>query len=44
MLKVKSYEDLFDKYIRTKKIFESVVLIKNGTGETIKGVRGKNYR
>lgn len=35
MLKVKSYEDLFDKYIRTKKIFESVVLIKNGTGETM---------
>ena len=35
MLKVKSYEDLFDKYIRTKKIFESVVLINNGTGETM---------
>ena len=35
MLKVKSYEDLFDKYIRTKKIFEGVVLIKNGTGETM---------
>lgn len=34
-MKVKSYDDLFDKYIRAKKIYESVVLIKDGTGKTI---------
>lgn len=34
-MKAKSYDDLFDKYIRTKKICESVVLIKKETGETI---------
>ncbi|MDE6981071.1 MAG: hypothetical protein K2P60_06695 [Lachnospiraceae bacterium] len=34
-MKAKSYDDLFDKYIQSKKICESVVLIKNGTGETI---------
>lgn len=34
-MKTKSYDDLFDKYIRNKKIYESVVLIEKGTGETI---------
>ena len=34
-MKTKSYNDLFDKYTRAEKIYESVVLIKNGTGETI---------
>ena len=34
-MKAKSYDDIFDKYIRTKKICESVVLMKNGAGETI---------
>ncbi|RKJ47436.1 hypothetical protein D7X25_22305 [bacterium 1XD42-8] len=35
ILKTKSYDDLFDKYFQWKKIFESVVLIEKGTGETI---------
>ena len=34
-MKTKSYDDLFDKYIQEKKIYESVVLIKKGNGETI---------
>ena len=34
-MKTKSYDDLFDKYIQDKKIYESVVLIEKGTGETI---------
>lgn len=34
-MKTKSYDDLFDKYIREKKIYESVVLIEKGTGETV---------
>lgn len=34
-MKTKSYDDLFDKYIRNKKIYESVVLIEKGSGETI---------
>lgn len=34
-MKTKSYDDLFDKYIQEKKIYESVVLIEKGTGETI---------
>lgn len=32
---VKSYDALFDQVIRTKKIYESIVFIQNGTGETI---------
>lgn len=35
MMKTKSYDDLFDAYVQEKKIYESVVLIKKGTGETI---------
>ncbi len=27
-MKAKSYDDLFEKYIRAKKIYESVVLIR----------------
>ena len=34
-MKTKSYGDLFDEYIQSKKIYESVVLIEKGTGETI---------
>ena len=34
-MKTKSYGDLFDKYIQSKRIYESVVLIEKGTGETI---------
>lgn len=34
-MKAKSYDALFEQVIRTKKIYESVVLIQNGTGETI---------
>ncbi len=35
-MKAKHYDDLFDKYIRAKKVYESIVLIKkNGTGDTI---------
>ena len=34
-MKTKSYEDLFDKYMQGKKIYESIVLIEKGTGETI---------
>ena len=34
-MKTKSYGDLFDEYIQSKKIYESVVLIKKGNGETI---------
>ncbi len=34
-MKTKSYDDLFDAYIRAKKIYESVVLIEKGTGETV---------
>ncbi len=34
-MKTKSYDDLFDKYVQSKKIYESVVLIEKGTGETI---------
>ena len=34
-MKPKSYDDLFDQYIQSKKIYESVVLIEKGTGETI---------
>ena len=34
-MKIKSYDDLFDKYMQEKKIYESVVLIEKGTGETI---------
>lgn len=30
-MKAKSYDDLFNKYIRAKKICESVVLIKSGS-------------
>ncbi len=34
-MKTKSYDDLFDKYVQEKKIYESVILIEKGTGETI---------
>ncbi len=34
-MKTKSYDDLFDKYIQEKEIYDSVVLIEKGTGETI---------
>ncbi len=34
-MRTKSYDDLFDAYIQKKMIYESVVLIENGTGETI---------
>lgn len=34
-MKAKSYDALFDQVIRTKKIYESVVLIQNGAGETL---------
>lgn len=34
-MKIKSYDTLFDNYMREKKIYESVVLIEKGTGETI---------
>lgn len=34
-MKTKRYDDLFDKYIQQNKIYESVVLIEKGTGETI---------
>ena len=34
-MKTKSYGDLFDEYIQSKKIYESVVLIEKGTGETV---------
>ncbi len=34
-MKTKSYDDLFDQFIQEKMIYESVVLIKKGTGETI---------
>lgn len=33
-MKTKSYGELFDEYVRSKKIYESVVLIEKGTGET----------
>ena len=35
VMKRKSYGDLFDEYIQSKKIHESVVLIEKGTGETV---------
>ena len=35
VMKTKRYDDLFDKYIQQNKIYESVVLIEKGTGETI---------
>ena len=35
VMKTKSYDDLFDACIRAKKIYESVVLIEKGTGETV---------
>ncbi len=34
-MKTKNYDDLFDKYIQSKKIYESIILIEKGTGETI---------
>lgn len=34
-MKTKSYDDLFNKYVQEKRIYESVVLIEKGTGETI---------
>ncbi len=34
-MKIKSYDALFDKYMQEKGIYESVVLIGKGTGETI---------
>lgn len=34
-MKTKSYGDLFNEYIQSKKIYESVVLIEKGTGKTI---------
>ena len=34
-MKTKSYDDLFDQFIQEKMIYESVVLIKKGTGENI---------
>ncbi len=34
-MRTKSYDNLFDEYIQTKKIYESVVLIERGSGETI---------
>ncbi len=43
-MRTKSYGDLFDKFNRSKKIYESVVLIEKGTGETVfsKGYGGKD--
>lgn len=35
VMKTKSYDDLFDQYMQSKKIYESVVLIETGTGEPI---------
>lgn len=34
-MKAKSYDKLFDQYVHKKGIYESVVLIEKGTGETI---------
>ena len=34
-MKAKNYDDLFDKYVTGKNIYESVVLIEKGAGETI---------
>lgn len=34
-MKTKSYDDLFNKYIKGKNIYESVVLVEKGNGETI---------
>lgn len=34
-MKTKSYGDLFDEYIQSKKIYESVVLIEKGNGKTV---------
>lgn len=34
-MKAKSYDKLFDQYVHKKGIYESVVLIEKGTGETV---------